>query len=972
MALNLQSPSEEPKGFIGRRPNSRSRVRLGYGVFCILVSYLVCNRNGLLAQSTDEAKTTQHAIRFERDVQPIFQMHCYACHGPSIQRSAYRLDDRSIAMNGGDSGDRPIVANRPDESLILQYVQRTSENSAMPPDDSDVSPLSDPQIAILKAWIEQGATWSIGDEADNDDAAGTSQADREWWSLQPLTQPTLFPIDRHSIESNPIDAFISHKLKEHGLQFSEPADAATLLRRVSFGLTGLPQAPETIRHFQDQYDDTAYINMVNSLLDSPRYGERWARHWLDVVRFAESGGFETNQPRPGAWRYRDYVIQAFNRDLPYDQFVREQIAGDAFGADVATGFIVGGAWDEVKSPDPVLTAQQRSDELHDMVSTTGSVFLGLTVGCARCHKHKFDPISQVDYFSMVACLAGVQHGERAIPIESADNHAELLENVVRRIETVHQEMDNLVPLSSEVSVASRRSLNSQRNVDRILPVSTSFVRFEIMSTTTGDEPCIDELELWSTDGRNAALNASLTSSGNYAGSLKHQLQHVNDGKFGNDFSWISNTGGHGWVTLSLAKPETIDRIVWGRDRLQQFTDRTATRYSISFSSDHENWTVVSSSLDRSEGFCEATAVYERDGSFLTERDRILALKLQAELLELEKQRNQLTLPQMAYAGRLEQPSATYRLSRGDPMQPKERVSPAGIVAVGRSFTLDPNSLERDRRIQLAQWISDPDNPLTARVLVNRLWQYHFGVGIVDTPSDFGRNGGIPTHPELLDWLASQLIANRWSIKHIQRLIVTSKTYRQSSAMNMQGQTHDASNRLYWRFAPRRLEAEALRDTILAVAGQLDLRMGGPGFDLFVANTNYVKVYETKTEFTPEDFRRMIYQNKPRVELDSLFGAFDCPDASSIQPKRNVSTTPLQALNLLNSDFVIEQSGRFAERVIAEAGQDQVWQIRRAFELALGRIPSGSEQKNAMQLVQEHGIKSLCRALLNSNEFISVR
>jgi hypothetical protein len=280
--------------------------------------------------------------------------------------------------------------------------------------------------------------------------------------------------------------------------------------------------------------------------------------------------------------------------------------------------------------------------------------------------------------------------------------------------------------------------------------------------------------------------------------------------------------------------------------------------------------------------------------------------------------------------------------------------------------------EQQRRLQLANWIASPGNPLPARVMVNRIWQYHFGVGLVDTPSDFGHNGGVPSHPELLDWLASEFIDSGWSVKQLQKRILTSQAYRQSSQVQADGLRVDANNRLLWRFSPRRLEAEAIRDSILAVSGQLDLRMGGPGFDLFVPNTNYVRVYETKTQFGEGDFRRMIYQNKPRVELDSLFGVFDCPDGGQIQPKRNISITPLQALNLLNSEFLIDQAKRFAERLESSAGNDTKGQMELAFELAFGRTPDAKESSASEQLILQHGLAVFCRALYNSNEFLSVR
>jgi hypothetical protein len=324
-----------------------------------------------------------------------------------------------------------------------------------------------------------------------------------------------------------------------------------------------------------------------------------------------------------------------------------------------------------------------------------------------------------------------------------------------------------------------------------------------------------------------------------------------------------------------------------------------------------------------------------------------------------------------YAGRFTAPEPTRRLHRGDATQPREVVAPAAPTELGGRLDLAPDAPERQRRLALARWITDPRQPLTARVMVNRLWQHHFGQGIVSTPSDFGLNGGRPSHPELLDWLAGEFVAHGWSLKHVHRLIVLSSTYRQASAATAPGLGADAQGRLLWRYPPRRLEAEPLRDAILAVSGKLDPRMGGPGFDLFEPNSNYVKVYTPKKEFGPAEWRRLVYQNKPRMQLDDTFGTFDCPDAGQVAPSRNSSTTPLQALNLMNSRFVVRQAGFFAERLRREAGDDPAAQARRGFRLAFGREPSTEESAAAVELVRAHGLAALCRALLNANEFLYV-
>ena len=346
-------------------------------------------------------------------------------------------------------------------------------------------------------------------------------------------------------------------------------------------------------------------------------------------------------------------------------------------------------------------------------------------------------------------------------------------------------------------------------------------------------------------------------------------------------------------------------------------------------------------------------------------------KLLVERHAIEARMQEATTNKLAYAGRFTTAEAVHRLHRGDPMQKRETVVPAALAEFGTKLQMAADAPEQERRLALAKWITDAKHPLTARVLVNRLWQHHFGTGLVATPSDFGLNGVRPSHPELLDWLASEFVAGGWRLKPMHRLIVLSSTYRQSSIANEKGLAADAGSRLLWRYPPRRLEAEPLRDAILSVSGKLDLRMGGPGFDLFEPNTNYVRVYTPKKEFGPAEWRRMIYQNKPRMQLDDTFGSFDCPDAGQIAPKRNSSTTALQALNLLNSRFLTQQAGLFAERLEKDAGGDVEAQVRRGFRLAFQREPSAEEMAAAVKLVREHGLAALCRALLNANEFLYV-
>lgn len=900
-------------------------------------------------------------VDFHEDILPIFEASCLSCHGAERQRGGYRLDTKAAALRGGGSYNPAIKPGDSAGSPLLQLVAGLVPDLRMPPKGD---PLTPEQVALLRAWIEQGVPWL---------EAGAKEPDpiSSHWAFQPVRRP-----EPPEPTSHPIDAFVRAALARQGLTPSPEADRVSLIRRLYLVMIGVPPTPDEVAAFVSDPVEDAFDRLVDQVLADPRYGERWGRHWLDVIRFAESNGFETNRERLSAWRFRDYVIAAFNRDTPYDQFIREQLAGDAWGVDVATGFLVAGATDIVGSPDPVLTAQQRADELDDMVATTGTAFLGLTVGCVRCHSHKFDPIAHREYYALAAMLSGVRHGERPLPLaEEQQTQVARLDAVVRGLE--EQLTPWLAMPTSRLAKARktgrplRPPVNAAQNEERFSPVEARFVRFTVLASSSG-EPCLDELEVWAGD-RNVALAAagtSATASSTLPGYAIHQLEHLNDGRVGNGHSWISNEPGGGWVQLTFARPERFERIVWGRDREGTFADRVPTRYLIEAALEPEVWQVVASSEDR-EPFAGAAGVASRPVYRFDRGTPDEAAQARQWLVELEqarKEREAAAKAVLVYAGTFVPPGPTHRLHRGDPMQPREVVAP-GTLAVFRPLTLATNTAERERRVRLADWVADPENPLTARVWVNRLWQHHFGAGLVETPNDFGKNGARPSHPALLDWLASELVARGWSTKAIQRLILTSATWRQSATPRAEALDVDAANRLLWRFPPRRLEAEAIRDTILAVSGNLDLTPGGPSFYLHEVDRENVYHYHPKEAFGPAEARRMVYAFKVRMEQDGVFGAFDCPDGSLVAPRRSVSTTPLQALNLFNSAFMVHQAEQFARRLELEAGPDPAAQAERGWQLAFNRPPAPVELDESVRLAKAHGVSALCRALLNASELL---
>ena len=900
----------------------------------------------------DPAAAESPAARAARE---LITSKCLTCHDESNHKGELVLTRRDSAITGGKSG-AAIVPGNPGESPLLDRLA----DGEMPPKN----PLTEAQVHAFETWIREGAHYAV-------EPLAAPRAGLDWWSLQPITRPTIPSLVNDTWSKTPIDPFILRNLTIAGLTPSPEADRLTWLRRVTFDLTGLPPTPDELAAFASDTTPNAHARVVDRLLASPAYGERWGRHWLDVARFAESHGYETNALRPSAWPYRDWVIRARNEDLPFARFVELQFAGDIqpngdWLDQAATGFLVGGTHDVVGNLTVEGMRQQRADDLDDLIAATGQSFLGLSVQCARCHDHKFDPISQRDYYGMKAIFAGVEHAEREVPAPDASRRREQRNAIAAELAQIETELDALEPLARpDLGAVGRPMVNPRRNVERFAPIAAKSFRFTVQATNNGIEPCIDELEIWSAESkpRNLAPSGNATASSTYPNSPIHKLEHINDGRYGNGRSWISAAMGKGWVQIDLPEVALVDRLAWGRDREAQFADRTPTEYYIEAATAPGEWRVVASSADRAPWSAAPAAVASEATKRQTElRDRQKHLSSQLATLADTIQ---------VYAGSFRSPDVVKVLRRGDVMQEGAEAPPALIGSIAPHRRLAPESPEPERRRALASWISDPANPLPARVLVNRLWQYHFGHGLCSTSADFGFNGEKPSHPELLDWLASELLANGGQLKPIHRTIVLSATYRQSSQSNDRAQSLDAQNRLLWRFGPKRLEAESIRDAMLATSGTLDRRMGGPGYWIWEPNTNYVVVFNPLSELGPEHARRMVYQYKPRSQQDTTFGAFDCPDGAFVTTRRNNSTTSMQALNLFNSRFVLAQARAFAERLREEAGDNPEAQAERGFWLAFGRGPLPAERAAAAQLIRSTGPVAFCRALFNASEFLSI-
>jgi hypothetical protein len=791
-------------------------------------------------------------------------------------------------------------------------------------------------VQAIAAWIRAGAAWN-GIKAE---------AKPKWWAFQPpVKQAPPAP-------GNPVDAFLRLKLAEQGLAYNPRADHRVLIRRLSFALIGLPPSPA-------DYAMT-YEEAVDHYLASPRYGERWARHWLDVVRYGETDGGEHNHERFTAWPYRDWVIDSLNADKPYDQFVREQIAGDVMAPEdpkmvAATGFLVAGPWDSVSAVinrDETLKLQARMDELDDMVTTTAHSFLALTVNCARCHDHKFDPIPARDYYRMTALFGGVGFGEREVGSEeNRIKRDEYLKPLRVQMDAVKRDLAEIEdPVRARLLAAKYREFDRLREGDpRRIPLNPIFNRNRftevkarhfrfVIASQTGRRARLERLELLP-----AGHVISDWTAADTATPEKPQT-----------------------IVVDFAKPMLVSELRFASDARRGGRDGAITVYRLEASDDGAAWREIASQLDHvglkeldlpkvSEAELAATLTAEG-------RDRRTALLSQQKQIQFEMDR----APEVAklYAAKPRELMKSYVLEKGNVKRPGEEVSPGVLSAVGGEPAIDAAD-PGARRLALANWIANRGNPLTARVIVNRVWYYHFGAGLVNTPSDFGFNGDRPSHPELLDWLAVSFMEHGWSLKWLHRQIALTEAYRQSSAIQQKAFALDAGNRLLWRMPLRRMDAETMRDSILFASGHLNLKMGGPSFQL-QRKAAHDYIYRAVEDDGPDVWRRAVYRFLVRGGERIMMDAFDCPDPSVATPQRGLSNTPVQALALMNNAFVIRQAGLLAERIEKEAGGAPV---RKAYELLFGREPTAKELERDAAFVAKHSLAALCRVLVNSNEFV---
>ncbi|WP_437205690.1 DUF1553 domain-containing protein [Planctomicrobium sp. SH664] len=878
------------------------RNRLGRFVPGLLVGAGLVACGGLSGAIAADAT---RPLSFERDIRPIFRAHCFMCHGEAGHtEGSLDVRLRRLLVTGGDSG-AAIVPGKPDESLLIERVR----SGEMPP-GKETAKVTPAELATLERWIAEGALTARAEPDSPDKISFVTEEDREHWAYQPIVQPDVPKVQNAARVRNEIDAFVLTQLEGKSLTFSPEADRVSLARRAAYDLTGLPPTPEQLQAFVKDQRPDAYERFLDGLLESPRYGERWGRHWLDVAGYADSEGYnESDLVRADAFRYRDYVIRAFNADKPFDQFITEQLAGDELIDPIqgdltpeqiekltATGFLR-------MAPDGTGTKNDntelgRNAVITETIKIVSSSLLGLTVGCAECHDHRFDPIPTADYYRM-----------RAI-FEPAFNPEKWQR-----------------PEQRQIVLSTQAELEEIKRLDRV---------------AKGIEEA-----------------------------YKPVYKEYRDWLFARE--------------LEKAKPEVREALIaWDKDPASLTEEQKQLL---------DNYPALKLAKEYTEGYSnkvrDLLAGYQRKVEYVEVLRGIAAQAASVRKLA----------PPKAFIRALTEPAntpppPTFIFIRGNYASKGEQVQPAGLTIASQGdpvqFPIDDPALRTTgRRLAFARSLTTGEHPLVTRVLVNRFWMHHFGRGLVNTPSDFGSQGDKPTHPELLDWLARRFVADGWSLKKFHRLVMTSETYRQSSLQNEQGMLVDAENSLYWRMPLRRLEAEAVRDSILAVCGNLNLKEYGPPTPVVLDGDGQVVVGTGKLT-DPEELRRSVYVQVRRSTPTSMLDAFDSPSMDPNCEARRTSTVALQSLVLMNSEFVLQQSERFAQRVMNEGGGSQQERVKYAWKLAFGSDPRPDEVQLVSKFLEEQtaalqerkqilgakdpaevALANYCQVLLNSNQLLYV-
>jgi hypothetical protein len=847
-------------------------------------------------------------VSFAKEILPVFEKSCWNCHGASVQLSKLDLRSRDSALKGGDHG-AVIVPGNAEKSKLYRLVAGL-EKPAMPMDGR----LTAQQVAAFKQWIDQGAAWDAAASAAAATASATPGAAavagaerpfppeaRNYWAFRKPVRPVVPETSNERMNRNPVDAFLMKAMEAKGLKPAPQADPRTLVRRAYLDLTGLPPTPAEAAEFVNDKSPDAWEKLIDRLLASPHYGECWGRHWLDVARYADSNGFEHDFDRPNAWRYRDYVIRAFNSDKPYNLFLREQIAGDELDwvtkdSLIATGFLRSYAKVGFREKD---NPEFRYEYLDDMIATLGRGVLGLTVQCARCHDHKFDPIRQTDYYKMQASLFG--YVETDFPLTSraeAEAYSRKMAEIDARVKDLKLQVKTLEKPYRDALLPEKYKKFPQNIQDAINTPEEKrtdgqkLLAGQVIRTVNVSSDEIDKLMKPAELAEKKRLNTEIEQAEKSRPKPIPMAAGVTDG----DYRFTPDGPGDEPAPGKGVKREAI----------------------------------------------EGSYLHQGPGPY--------------------------------------QVPPSFLLIRGDVNSKGPRMQPGFVSIITAANT--PTELPRrtgntsGRRLALAEWLISPDNPLTTRVIVNRIWHHHFGRGIVSTLDNFGKMGEMPTNPELLDWLALEFQERGWSIKEMHRLIMNSEAYKMSSQFaDADDLAKDPEDRYNWRFRIQRLDAEIVRDEILAVSGGINLDMGGPPVfpkvpaEILASMTNGIWKREDEG---PATWRRSVYVYRKRGLPYPLFEVFDMPNQNISCGARNVSTVPTQALTLMNDDFVLRQAQLFANRVLEAAPTDHQQQVNLAYQLALSRPPDETEQKLALDFLERHQLVNLTHVLLNLNEFVYLR
>jgi len=931
----------------------------------------------MIASERSLAQESETEVRFSQDIQPLLARRCFACHGPDQAEAGLRLNSREQAIAKLESGHTAIAPGAPDQSEILKRIRSTDEADRMPPEGK---PLTEREQKLIERWIAQGAEW------------------KQHWAFEPLVKPE---IPKTTVSTgNPIDAFMDQKLEKRGLQRAPQADPIHLLRRLHYDLTGLPPSPSAAESFVQRSKenfDHAWESEIDSLLASEQYGERWARHWLDVVRYAETNSFERDGAKPHVWRYRDYVIRAFNQDKPYNEFLMEQLAGDELpqvtrDSLIATGFYRLGIWDD-EPADRELAVYEGFD---DILTTVGQGILGLTINCSRCHDHKIDPIPTKDYYSTLAFFRNLTSNGYGPQVERPLIASDADKEQMRAIEQeIRETGDRIQKRLSEVENKLREQFNELTKTESAT-YDLDDLEYKFYRDTWDKLPNFDELKPETIakvtpplidigastrpDFFGFVFTASLIvpKDGEYTFILDSDdgSRLTIDGK-----QLIEYDGIHG-----VGKPKRASvQLKQGRYplRLDYFQKQFGKGLSLAWSGPgFRRKRLSADSGEQAKDLQQAIASSRVEG---LDPGLVEEFKSLRKELEENKRRKPWEEYGMCVSEAGTNAPETFVLTRGSPQAKADKVEPSFLSIIGGDAPkIEPNATANTtgRRLAFAKWATNPSNKLTSRVFVNRIWQHHFGRGIVRSPNNFGQLGEQPTHPELLDWLASNFVEQGWRVKALHKQILMSHTYRQSTMASQEALAKDANNDLFSRFDLRRLSAEELRDSILAVNGNLNLKMFGPSIypalsrEVLASQSVPGKGWERSDP--SEQTRRSVYIHIKRSLLVPMLSNFDFPDPDVSCEARFITTQPGQALGMLNSDFLHSQSEEFAKRLKAQAPDNQDHQIQIAYRLALAREPSADEIARAKKLIEDlqskHNLSAdkalafFCLFVYNLNEF----